>query len=39
LIPTFVIGKRTGDMARRLMVDLASRLDMPRPQDWWNTTF
>jgi IS1 family transposase len=39
LIPTFAIGKRSADMARRLMVDLASRLNMPRPQDWWNSTF
>lgn len=39
LVPTFAIGKRSADMARRLMVDLASRLNMPRPQDWWNATF
>ena len=31
LIPTFMLGKRTGDMARRFMVDLASRLAMPKP--------
>jgi hypothetical protein len=34
LIPTFIIGKRAADMARRLILDLASRLNMPRPQDW-----
>lgn len=39
LVPTFIIGKRSADMARRLMVDLASRLNMPRPQDWWHETF
>jgi IS1 family transposase len=39
LIPTFVIGKRSADMARRLMVDLASRLNMPRPQDWHSGSF
>ncbi len=33
LIPTFVLGKRTGDMARRFMVDLASRLNLPRATD------
>jgi IS1 family transposase len=33
LIPTFILGKRTGDMARRFMVDLASRLNLPRPTD------
>ena len=33
LVPTFIIGKRSADMARRLMVDLASRLVFPRPQD------
>jgi IS1 family transposase len=39
LIPTFVIGKRSGDMARRLMMDLSRRLNMPRPQDWHRDTF
>ena len=39
LVPTFVIGKRSGDMARRLMMDLAKRLNMPRPQDWLSDTF
>ncbi|MCA9230933.1 MAG: hypothetical protein KDA57_09795 [Planctomycetales bacterium] len=29
LIPTFAIGKRSADMARRLMSDLASRLILP----------
>lgn len=28
-IPSYCLGKRTGDMARRFMVDLASRLTMP----------
>jgi IS1 family transposase len=28
-IPSYVVGKRSADMARRLMVDLASRLVMP----------
>jgi IS1 family transposase len=31
LIPTFVVGKRSADMARRLMKDLASRLVLPGP--------
>jgi IS1 family transposase len=39
LVPTFVIGKRSGDMARRLMMDLAKRLNMPRPQDWLSATY
>jgi IS1 family transposase len=39
LVPTFIIGKRSADMARRLMMDLASRLNMPRPQDWHSDTF
>lgn len=29
LIPGYVVGKRSADMARRLMVDLASRLQWP----------
>ncbi len=33
LIPTFLLGKRTGDNARRLMVDLASRCNLPRATD------
>jgi IS1 family transposase len=33
LIPTFMIGKRSADMARRLMVDLARRLSRPVPHD------
>jgi IS1 family transposase len=33
LVPTFIIGKRSADMARRLMVDLASRLVFPKPHD------
>jgi IS1 family transposase len=39
LVPTFIIGKRSTDMARRFMVDLAGRLKFPRPQDWWSDTF
>jgi transposase-like protein len=31
LIPTFVVGTRSADNARRFMVDLASRLIMPKP--------
>jgi IS1 family transposase len=31
LVPTWVLGKRSADMARRLMMDLRSRLDMPNP--------
>lgn len=31
LVPTFVLGKRSADNARRLMVDLRSRLTMPNP--------
>ena len=33
LIPTFLLGKRTADNARRLMVDLAGRCNLPRPTD------
>lgn len=33
LIPTFILGKRTADMARRFMVDLASRVKLPIPTD------
>jgi len=33
LIPTFVLGKRTADMARRFMVDLASRIKLPKATD------
>jgi IS1 family transposase len=29
LIPTFALGKRSADMARRFMVDLASRITLP----------
>jgi IS1 family transposase len=31
LIPTFLLGKRSADNARRFMVDLRSRLEMPAP--------
>lgn len=33
LIPAFAVGKRTADMARRFMVDLASRLKFPRTHE------
>jgi len=33
LIPTFIIGKRSADMARRFMVDLANRIALPTPMD------
>jgi IS1 family transposase len=39
LVPSFIIGKRSADMARRFLVDLAGRLNMPRPQDWWSSEF
>lgn len=31
LLPSFLIGKRSGDNARRFMVDVASRLTLPKP--------
>lgn len=31
LIPTFALGKRSADNARRFLMDIASRLDMPKP--------
>lgn len=31
LVPAYVVGKRSADNARRLMVTLASRLSMPKP--------
>src|SRR5579872_1212447 len=33
LIPTFILGKRTGDMARRFMIDLARRVNLPVATD------
>ena len=33
LIPTFLVGKRSGDNARRMMMDLASRLVFPSVVD------
>jgi IS1 family transposase len=39
LVPTFIIGKRSADMARRFMVDLAKRLVFPRPQNWHSDIF
>jgi IS1 family transposase len=33
LIPTFAIGKRSADMARRFMVDLANRIALPTATD------
>ena len=38
-IPSFMLGKRSADMARRLMVDLASRLTFPHPQNWFSDSF
>lgn len=31
LLPSFVVGKRSADNARRFMVDVAARLEMPKP--------
>jgi len=31
LMPSFMLGKRSADNARRFMVDVASRLNMPKP--------
>ena len=39
LMPSFLIGKRPADNARRFMRDVAFRLNMPRPQDWLSTEF
>jgi transposase-like protein/IS1 family transposase len=39
LMPSFLIGKRTADNARRFMRDVAFRLNMPRPQDWLREDF
>jgi hypothetical protein len=33
LLVTYALGKRSADMARRLMVDLAGRLVLPRPHE------
>jgi IS1 family transposase len=33
LIASFCLGKRTADMARRFMIDLASRINLPRATD------
>jgi IS1 family transposase len=33
LVPTFLLGKRSADNARRLMTDLASRLVLPSPHE------
>jgi IS1 family transposase len=33
LLATFALGKRSADNARRFMVDLASRIKMPKPHD------
>ena len=38
-IPSYMLGKRSADMARRFMVDLASRLSFPHPQQWNSDTF
>ena len=39
LVPAFVVGKRTGDSARKLMRQLASRLTFPNPHDSDNHLF
>jgi transposase-like protein/IS1 family transposase len=31
LMPSFLVGKRSADAARRFMMDVASRLEMPKP--------
>ncbi len=33
LIASYALGKRSADMARRLMVDLAGRIDLPAPHE------
>ena len=33
LVPTFALGKRSADNARRFMMDLAGRLETPNPHD------
>ena len=33
LVPSFVVGKRSADNARKLMVDLSHRVTMPKPHD------
>jgi IS1 family transposase len=33
LVPSFVVGKRSANNARKLMVDLSHRLTMPKPHD------
>ena len=33
LVASFLVGKRSADNARELMVDLAGRLVMPKPHD------
>jgi hypothetical protein len=32
LMPSFMVGKRSGDMARSFMLDVAGRLTWPNPQ-------
>jgi transposase-like protein/IS1 family transposase len=39
LMPSFLIGKRTADNARRFMRDVAYRIVMPRPQNWLSDKF
>lgn len=39
LMPSFLIGKRTADNARRFLRDVSFRLKMPRPQDWLREDF
>ncbi len=33
LLPSFLVGKRSADNARRFMMDVASRLEMPKPHE------
>ncbi len=33
LVPAFLVGKRTGDSARRFMTDLSGRLHRPKPHE------
>lgn len=33
LMPSFAVGKRSADMARRFMLDVSSRLNWPKPHD------
>lgn len=39
LMPSFWVGKRTADNARRFMQDVSFRITMPRPQNWTREDF